>query len=100
MTALATETPSTVWSKRVPTEYDVESEKVLGISIFTLVDDRSRRFSGFSVNGALTRAERAQDPQDPIHSAPFPSPRATPWPHRKASAGLAGMLCSLNRRRR
>lgn len=92
--------PSTVWSKRVPTEYDVETELAFGLTIVTLVDDRSRRFSGFSVRGALARAERAQDPRDPIHAAPFPAPAATPWPDSKVPAGLPGMLRKLNRRRR
>ena len=101
MSALATDaTPSTIQSKRVPTEYDVETEQAFGLAIITLVDDRSRRYSGFSLRGSLARAERAQDPRDPIHAAPFPAPGATPWPDRKVSVSIAGMLREMNRRTR
>lgn len=68
--------PSTVYSKRVPTEYDIERTPVLGLVV--LSDDRGRRFSGFSLTGAFRRAEKAQDPADPIHHPPYPDPREVP----------------------
>lgn len=65
--------PSIVCSEIVPTEYDVEHTPVLGL--FVLVDDRGRRFPGLTLRGAFRRAEQAQDPADPIHHPPYPSPK-------------------------
>lgn len=68
--------PSTLWSKAVPTEYDVRREGAR----YVLSDDRGRRFGAFTLKGAFRRAERAQDPRDPIHHEPFPHPEDTPLP--------------------
>lgn len=65
-------------SRVVPTEYDIERTPVLGLYILT--DDRGRRFSGRSLDSAFRRAERAQDPNDPIHHPPYPDPKDTPLP--------------------
>lgn len=62
-------------SERVPTEYDIETISRAGITIVTLIDDRSRRFSGLTLASAFRRAEGAQDPEDPIHHDPYPAPR-------------------------
>lgn len=67
-----------VASQVVPTEYDVERMPVIGR--FVLTDDRGRKFSGFSLSSAFRRAEKAQDPRDPIHHPPYPSPKDVPLP--------------------
>lgn len=88
--------PGTACSKRVPTEYDVERRTVifslpslvpslpdlpvLRLPCVVLIDDRSRRFVGFTLNSAFRRAERAQDPADPIHHPPYPNPEEVPLP--------------------
>lgn len=68
--------PSIVRSKVVPTEYDVTNN---GRTV-TLSDDRLRSFTGITLKSALRKAERAQDPKDPIHHEPFPDPSVTPLP--------------------
>lgn len=68
--------PSIVRSAVVPTEYDVTNN---GRTV-TLSDDRHREFTARTLNGALRKAERAQDPNDPIHHEPFPDPAQTPLP--------------------
>lgn len=83
-------TPSTIHSRVVPTEYDVESGR--GLRCHVLIDDRGRRFSGLTLAGALRRAERAQDPRDPIHHPPFPSPSEVPAPARRGVAAFAQRL--------
>ena len=50
------------------------------VGLPTLVDDRSRRFTGLTLKRAFKKAERAQDPRDPIHHPPFPDPREVPEP--------------------
>lgn len=77
--------PGVIGSKRVPTEYDIETISRAGITIITLIDDRWRRFSGLSLRSALRRAEAAQDPRDPIHHRPYPDPREVSWPQAKLS---------------
>lgn len=72
--------PDIVRSKRVETEYDVFPTRRLGLTSITLSDDRGRRFQGLTLNRAFQRAERAQDPTDPIHHPPFPSPAEVPLP--------------------
>lgn len=67
-------------SEVVPTEYDVERTR-LGLHV--LIDDRGRRFTGLTLKHAFHRAERAQDPSDPIHRPPFPNPKEAPWPPRR-----------------
>lgn len=69
--------PSTLLSERVPTEYNVE---IGPRGLPTLVDDRSRRFTGLTLKRAFKKAERAQDPRDSIHHPPFPDPREVPEP--------------------
>jgi hypothetical protein len=62
-------------SNVVPTEYDVSTEpRRLGRSVVVLIDDRSRRFTGRTLDAAFRRAEQAQDPSDPIHHPPYPAP--------------------------
>lgn len=89
--------PSVLPSRVVPTEYDVtcghltfvthsliSRQKVLIPVPLThrvvLTDDRGRRFSGRTLAKALVRADRAQDPTDPIHHPPYPSPEEAPLP--------------------
>lgn len=74
---ITTTLPGTVQSRVVPTEYDVETDAQGRV---VLVDDRSRRFTGSTVAAALARAERSQDPADPIHHPPYPSPAVVPAP--------------------
>lgn len=80
------ELPSIVLSDRAPIEYNVEHQTttvslpsmvpslsdvpVLRLPRVVLVDDRGRRFAGFTVQFAFRRAEKAQDPADPIHHPP------------------------------
>ena len=71
--------PSVITSKVVPTEYDVSHD---GIG-FVFSDDRGRLFRGFTFKGTFRRAERAQDPRDPIHHEPYPHPSDTPLPSRR-----------------
>ena len=59
-----------IQSKIVPTEYDVYHEN----GRYVLTDDRGRKFKGIILAWALRRAEAAQDPSDPIHHPPYPSP--------------------------
>lgn len=66
-----------VTSKVVPTEYDVE-EAPFGRVV--LIDDRGRRFVSFTLQHALRKAEKAQDPRDPIHFPPYPGPKGVPLP--------------------
>lgn len=73
--------PSIVASAVVPTEYDVTDN---GRTV-TLSDDRLRSFTARTLNSALRKAERAQDPADPIHHEPFPDPTITPLPSSKKS---------------
>lgn len=68
--------PSVVWSKIVPTEYDVRHN---GLK-YVFSDDRGRLFTGFTFKGAFRNAERGQDPRDPIHHEPYPHPSDTPLP--------------------
>lgn len=70
--------PSIITSKVVPTEYDMECTPVFKLHV--LIDDRGRRFAGHSLQAAFRRAEKAQDPADPIHHPPYPSPREVPQP--------------------
>lgn len=64
-------------SSVVPTEYDYWVEGLTHV----LMDDRSRAFRGLTRKRALSRAEAAQDPTDPIHLPPYPSPlEVGPWP--------------------
>lgn len=70
--------PTIIASQRVPTEYDVSRTPRLGL--YVLNDDRGRRFSGFSLHAAFRRAESAQNPADPIHHPPYPSPQEVPLP--------------------
>lgn len=53
---------------------------VLRLPGTVLIYDRGRRFSGLTLKSALRRAEKAQDPADPIHHPPFPSPKDMPLP--------------------
>lgn len=69
--------PNTKLSEVVPTEYDVEQTKRGRV---VLVDDRGRRFVALTLRGAFHKAERAQNPHDPIHHPPYPSPREVPAP--------------------
>lgn len=71
--------PSVIWSQVVPTEYDVSRDGLR----FVISDDRGRRFIGLTFAGALRRAEKAQDPLDPIHHEPFPDPAMIPLPGKK-----------------
>jgi len=50
-------------SNVVPTEYDVWREGIWHI----VMDDHGRTFRGLTQQSAFNRAERAQDPKDPIH---------------------------------
>ncbi|MFJ2662534.1 hypothetical protein [Arthrobacter koreensis] len=68
--------PGVYQSKVVPTEYDVSRN---GLT-YVLNDDRGRTFTGRTFTSALRRAERAQDPNDPIHHEPYPHPSDTPLP--------------------
>lgn len=66
-----------ITSKIVPTVYDLvytESGEVI------LTDDRGRQFHGPYLGAAIKLAEAAQDPHDPIHHPPYPSPEKTPLP--------------------
>lgn len=83
-------TPSTIRSRIVPTEYDIESGR--GLRRHVLIDDRGRRFGGLTLAGARRRAERAQDPRDPIHHPPFPSPAEVPAPTRNSMAAFPQRL--------
>lgn len=66
-------------SEVVPTEYDiVQTDRPL--RRVELVDDRGRCFHGLTLKQAFRRAERAQDPSDPIHHPPYPAPNDTPLP--------------------
>lgn len=69
--------PSIVHSERVPTEYDVVAAPLGRIG---LSDDRGRVFTGWTLRSAFRRAERAQNPLDPIHHPPFPSPSEVSTP--------------------
>lgn len=69
--------PNTKLSEVVPTEYDVEQTKRGRV---VLVDDRRRRFVALTLRAAFRKAERAQNPHDPIHHPPFPSPEEVPAP--------------------
>lgn len=64
------DTAFTVRSAVVPTEYDVE---VNGRRVL-VSDDHGRKFTARSLKRALRKAERAQDPSDPIHYPPFGRP--------------------------
>lgn len=68
--------PGVYHSTVVPTEYDVSRD---GLK-YVLNDDRGRIFTGLTFKSALRRAERAQDPNDPIHHEPYPHPSDTPLP--------------------
>lgn len=70
--------PSVIASQVVPTEYDVERTPVFKPHV--LIDDRGRRFAGHSLQAAFRRAEAHQDPADPIHHPPYPSPEEVPLP--------------------
>lgn len=71
---------ATIHSELVPTEYDVLTRSRLGLTHYTLIDDRGRRFTGMSLRAAFNRAELAQDPTDPIHHPPYPPSREVPLP--------------------
>lgn len=76
-TADLADLPKTLRSKVVPTEYDVEVRD----GQVVINDDRGRNFTAHSFDEAFERAEAAQDPADPIHHHPFPSPTEVgPWP--------------------
>jgi hypothetical protein len=62
-------------SRVVPTEYDVERDN-LGRHI--LIDDRARRFVGWSLPAAYRKAESQQNPSDPMHHEPYPDRSAEP----------------------
>lgn len=68
--------PSVIGSRVVPTEYDVSRDGAR----YVLSDDRGRLFRGLTFKRAFKRAERAQDPRDPIHHEPYPDPATTPLP--------------------
>lgn len=72
--------PETIFSERVDTEYDISTTSLLGLALVTLSDDRGREFQGVTLNQAFRRAERSQDPTDPIHHPPFPNPMEVPLP--------------------
>lgn len=82
--------PSTIRSRIVPTEYDVEAGR--GLRRHVLIDDRGRRFGGLTLAGARRRAERTQDPGDPIHHPPFPNPAEVPAPARSGMAAFVQRL--------
>lgn len=75
------EIPGIYHSEVVPTEYDVSRNGVK----YVLTDDRGRTFRGLTFNSAFRRAERAQDPLDPIHHEPYPHPSDKPLPEQKLS---------------
>ena len=70
------EIPSVIRSEVVPTEYDVSRDGFR----FVFSDDRGREFTGYTFKAAFRRAERAQDPRDPIHHEPYPHPADAPFP--------------------
>ncbi len=90
--------PGVIGSRRVPTEYDIETISRAGITIVTLIDDRWRRFSGLTLRSAYRRAEAGQDPRDPIHHRPYPDPREVSWG--PAKRGPLGRLLNWAARRR
>lgn len=69
-------------SHRVPTEYDVTKAH----GLWVLQDDRGRTFHGLTKTAAYRKAERAQDPSDPIHHPPYPSPGDVPSPTRRGAS--------------
>lgn len=88
---------TTVLSRVVPTEYDIERGelrlgirnpfatrltvvRIPGIRPVALIDDRGRRFTGLTLAKAYARAEKAQNPADPIHHPPYPCPKDVPLP--------------------
>lgn len=92
---MPTHEATTLRSRVVPTEYDIEhgelrmgfrmpfsgrltTIRVPGFRPVALTDDRGRRFTGLTVARAFARAERAQDPADPIHHPPYPGPKDVP----------------------
>lgn len=82
--------PGTIHSKRVPTEYDVSRTRY-GV---VLSDDCSREYESFTLKSAFAKAERDQDPTDPIHHDPFPDPATVPVPKKRRSATLSeSALC-------
>lgn len=60
-------TGHTIWSKKVPTEYDVVMRREGGAGHWILNDDRGRNFHAPTLRTAWMIAEFFQDPRDPIH---------------------------------
>lgn len=80
--------PKTVRSHVVPTEYDVEQRD----GQVVLSDDRGRKFNAYTFDKAFAEAEAHQDPADPIHHEPFPSPADAPAPATQRLEYLRGEI--------